>query len=150
MEQRRKTILIIEDEPTHQDLFQYILEKSYDILFADSYDEGLIAMHVNTVDLILLDIKLKGRKNGLLLCERLRSNPNWDSIPIIAVTAYAFNKDRNRCLDAGCNGYLSKPVEAITLLNTVNNFLNTRKNPTMKNRYLFFTHQVNESSKVNQ
>ena len=62
--------------------------------------------------------------DGLEATRRIRQQERWQALPIVAMTAHAMNGDRERCLDAGMNGYISKPVHPSLLLNTVDEYLN--------------------------
>ncbi|MCK9426843.1 MAG: response regulator, partial [Ignavibacteriaceae bacterium] len=68
------------------------------------------------IDLILMDISIQGGKNGLELTTELKASKEYQHIPIIAVTAHAFHKDRQNALEAGCDDYLSKPFTKEALL----------------------------------
>lgn len=71
-----------------------------------------------------MDISLPGDENGLELTRRIRESESLRDLPIIAVTAHAFPRDRENSLAAGCNEYISKPFERRFLLATVERYLN--------------------------
>jgi len=123
MNGQKKTILIVEDDLTHQRLVTYSLKDQYNTFIADSYDSALSILNKESINMILLDIKLNGSKSGFDLACFLRTRPEWKTIPIIAVTAYAMPEDRSRCLESGCDYYLSKPVKRQTLLTTINRLI---------------------------
>ncbi|MFQ6612684.1 MAG: response regulator [Fidelibacterota bacterium] len=116
---RKKNILIVEDDLTHQLLAKYILKDRYNTFIADSFDTALNVLNQEKIDLILLDIKLNGPKSGFDLVRYMRTKPKWKHLPIIAVTAYALSEDMCRCLEAGCTDYLAKPFDRLTLLKTI-------------------------------
>jgi len=115
-----KTILIVEDDYTSYLYFESLLEPtSVNLLHAENADNAWKYFYNKDIDLILMDIRLKG-ENGLDLTQRIRKiNQN---IPIIAQTAYALSDDRRKCLDAGCNDYITKPIEVETLFEKLNRF----------------------------
>jgi CheY-like chemotaxis protein len=102
-------IAYVEDNPTNLALVERVaLMGKHQII---SYTEGEIAVQEllrETFDLILMDVELAGEMNGLDVVRNLRSNGL--KTPIVAVTAYAMQGDLDRCIEAGCNDYLSKPL----------------------------------------
>jgi two-component system, cell cycle response regulator DivK len=106
------TILYIEDNPDNMLLVQRALEsRGYKLLKAMNGVEGIIMAEGNMIDLILLDINLPDI-DGYEVAKRLRksSKPELAYLPIIAVTANALKGDAQRALDAGCDVYMSKPI----------------------------------------
>jgi len=106
----RKTILIVEDDPHSQLYFIKLLSGAYNVSAVVSAREAWDMVHNNSFDLILMDISLSGGEDGLSLTRRLRNEDAYKSLPILAVTAYAFPEDRQKAINAGCTDYLSKPV----------------------------------------
>jgi len=117
-----KRILYIEDNVRNMRLVRKILNHAgYEMIGAA---EGLIGLEIaqnEKPDLILMDVNLPDI-DGLEATARLKSNPELANIPVIALTANAMHGDRERCLAAGCDGYLAKPVARVLLLNTLNTF----------------------------
>jgi two-component system cell cycle response regulator DivK len=107
----RKRILCIEDNDSNMRLVSRIVEgEKHDFLRAM---DGLTALSLardEHPDLILLDINIPGL-NGLELAQRLKGDPSLASIPLIATTANVLMGDRERCLEAGCDEYLPKPLD---------------------------------------
>ncbi len=116
----KHNILVVEDDFSSQELLNIILKKSFLPQFAVSGEDALELIKNNNFDMILMDISLKGSINGLQLTKMLRNNPLYSNIPIIAVTAHAFENDRIASLEAGCNDYISKPIRKNDLLNIIN------------------------------
>ena len=116
----KKKILVVEDDFSSQELLGVILKKNFDIGFVVSGEEALEIIKENQYDMVLMDISLKGSINGLQLTKILRNNPLYNKIPIIAVTAHAFENDRIASIEAGCSDYISKPIRKNDLLNIVN------------------------------
>jgi CheY-like chemotaxis protein len=69
-----------------------------------------------------MDISIKGNKNGLELTKELKASLEYSKIPVIAITAHAFESDRNNALEAGCDDYLAKPFSKNLLLETIGKF----------------------------
>jgi CheY-like chemotaxis protein len=116
-----KTILIVEDDYTSYLYFENLLESSsVNILHAESANKAWELFYNEKIDLILMDIRLEG-ENGLDLTQRIRKIDQ--TVPIIAQTAYALSDDRKKCLDAGCDDYITKPIESETLLEKIEHFL---------------------------
>ena len=70
-----------------------------------------------------MDISIKGSKNGLELTKELKASKEHSKIPVIAITAHAFESDRNNAIEAGCDEYLSKPFSKSLLLETIAKFV---------------------------
>ena len=116
-----KTILAVEDDKLNQTIIKKFLRKRYKIFFADSSEGAMKILKMEKVDIILMDISIKGEKNGLELTKELKASKEFSHIPIIAVTAHAFDHDKKNALDAGCDRYLSKPFTKERLLNVISN-----------------------------
>ena len=116
-------ILVIEDNDRNRKLVKILLEaKNYEVIEAKTGEEALAYLHDDKPDLILLDIQLPNM-DGLTLTRMLRSNQETKDIPIVAVTAYAMKGDKERVLEAGCDAYVSKPIDTRELPVIVANFI---------------------------
>ena len=116
---QRPVILLAEDEENNIYLFATYLEaKGYQVVIARNGAEALNRAHAVTPDLIVMDIQMPGM-DGLEAIRQLRASPTLAAIPIIALTALAMVGDRERCLAAGANDYLSKPVRLQELVRTI-------------------------------
>ncbi|WP_338022386.1 ATP-binding protein [Argonema antarcticum] len=129
-----KRVLVVEDQPYNQALISEVLElEGYAVELI--YDGCTMMEMINSPlvtpqslpDMILMDIQLP-EVDGFQLIRHLKDHPLWKNVPTIAVTAIAMAGDRDRCLAAGANGYLSKPLNLDELIATVRSFLD--KNPT--------------------
>ena len=108
----RRNILCIEDNPDNMILLKRILEsRGYSLLEARNGLDGLAKAEQEEIDLVLLDINLPDI-DGYEVARRLRasSKPGLAAVPIIAITANALKGDAEKALNAGCNLYLSKPI----------------------------------------
>jgi two-component system, cell cycle response regulator DivK len=119
----KKTILYVEDNPRNLRLVGKILNHAgYEFIEAIDGNSGLKVAATLRPDLILMDVNLPDI-DGLEVTGRLKAIPELRRIPIVALTANAMYGDRERCLEAGCDGYLAKPVLREILLQTVREFL---------------------------
>lgn len=124
-----KRILVVEDQPFNQMLISEVMElEGYGVeILADGsamVDRILAASTAPELlpDLILMDIQLPD-VDGFELMRRVKADPVWESVPMIAVTAMAMPGDRERCLEAGASGYLSKPLDLNLAIATIRSFL---------------------------
>ncbi|GAB6278355.1 MAG: hypothetical protein STSR0006_03520 [Lentimicrobium sp.] len=117
-----KRVMVVEDDEFSYLLLKTILEKeNLEVIRAVNGEEAMeIFSNDPTIDLILMDLKLPGI-GGLEVTQRIREINN--NVPIIAETAYALPHDREICLEAGCNDYLSKPIRRNNLLQTLYKYL---------------------------
>lgn len=107
----KKTILVVEDNPKNMRLMRMILNANgYNVLEATDGEEGLKMAQEGRPDLIVLDIQLP-KMEGTEVAKRLRAMPEFDGIPLIALTAYAMKGDQERILEAGFDSYMSKPID---------------------------------------
>ena len=117
-------ILYIEDNPQNMRLVRKILKHAgYDVVEAETGLEGLDVAEAERPDLIFVDVNLPDI-DGLGATARLKAVPELAPIPTIALTANAMVGDREKAIEAGCDGYLPKPVSRTDLLKTVDEFLN--------------------------
>ena len=118
-----KRVLLIEDNEQNRYLVTFLLEaKGWQVVHAVDGATGLKLASECRPILILLDIQLPGM-DGYEVARTLRSDPSLDRIPVVAVTSYAMPGDRERCLEAGCNGYIEKPIDPNTFVQYVETFL---------------------------
>jgi CheY-like chemotaxis protein len=116
-------ILIIEDNEQNMYLIKYILEDDgYEVRCASDGKEGIELAAVIRPDLILLDIQLP-TMDGYAVARNLRLNPDLADVPIIAVTSYAMPGDREKTMEAGCSGYIEKPIDPATFEEQVGKYL---------------------------
>ena len=117
-------ILVVEDNEMNMQLVEYLLEEGgYQIVKAASGEEALsIVRGGEQVDLILMDIHLPDM-DGLSVVREMKSDPATKVLPILALTAHAMRGDKDRFLDAGCDGYISKPIDVKTFLTSIQTYL---------------------------
>jgi CheY-like chemotaxis protein len=114
-------ILYVEDNPANLFLVQRVARMgSHEVLNYTNGESALENFDRDNPDLVLMDVQLSGAMTGLDVTRKLRSNGH--KVPIIAVTAYAMVGDRERCLEAGCDDYLSKPLPVPKLLEIITKY----------------------------
>ncbi len=118
-ELQNKVVLLVEDDKMNQVTIRRFIENNYSVIITPSSDEAMEIIKKEKVDIILMDITIKGSRNGLELTKELKVSKEFSHIPIIAVTAHAFESDRKNSLDAGCDSYISKPFTKDSLLNMI-------------------------------
>lgn len=128
-------LLITEDDFENQKLLMVFLTKYFNVDLCDSADTFYELLNKERYDLIVMDISIRGKKNGLDLTRELRSNPDYSNIPIVCYTAHAFNKDRINALDAGCDIYISKPTDIYVLLNELMSLLKNKSKMIMDSSF---------------
>jgi len=112
-------LLIVEDDLENQKFLLYFLKKYFRLEFCDSAEVCYELLYKERSDIILMDISIRGFKNGLVLTKELKSNPLFSNIPVVCYTAHAYNEDRINAIEAGCDAYISKPTNYNILLNTL-------------------------------
>jgi two-component system, cell cycle response regulator DivK len=111
-----KRVLIVEDNDMNMRLFNAILEAhGYSTLGATHGVQGIVMARGHCPDLIIMDIQLPDM-SGLDVTRALKGDPALARIPVLAVTAYAMKGDEEKCREAGCDAYLSKPITMQSLL----------------------------------
>ncbi len=127
----KQTILLIEDTQEVVMMMKDYLELAgYNIVTAQDGLEGIAQAKLTHPDLILMDVQMP-RMNGLEATQKLRSEAEFKHTPIIALTALAMSSDRERCLAAGMDDYISKPINLKTLSKIIQHFLSNREEPTL-------------------
>jgi CheY-like chemotaxis protein len=116
-----KTVLIVEDVELNRDLLAQLLE-GHRLVFAEDGVAALERAAETKPDLILMDLSLP-RMDGWEATRRLKAAPDTQGIPIIGLTAHAMSTDRDKCLEAGCDDYDTKPVELARLLDKIERLL---------------------------
>ncbi|NLH48598.1 MAG: response regulator [Myxococcales bacterium] len=118
-----KQVLLIEDNELNMLLATELLQfAGFAVLQAGTAEEGIRLAKQNRPDLILMDIALPGM-DGLSATRVLKAEPETNHIPIVAMTAHAMLGDKEKALAAGCNGYITKPIDALEFANTVARYI---------------------------
>ena len=118
-------ILVVEDNLVNQKLVSKILEKhGYSTEVCDNGQKALEALAASEFRLVLMDVHMPVM-DGLETTRRIRQDPRWLALPIVAMTARALDGDKQTCLEAGMNGMLTKPIHAAHLLSVIDEFAYT-------------------------
>lgn len=119
-----EAILIVDDNAINLKLVRVLLvREGYNVRTAGDAEEALEILKDFSPELILMDIQLPGI-DGLELTRRLKSEPRTQPITIVALTAYAMKGDHQKVLEAGCDGYIPKPVDTRSLPGLIVHYLN--------------------------
>jgi len=121
------TVLIVEDNPKNRKVFKDLLRiHGYKSLEAVNGEEGYKMAKEHKPDLILMDVQLPGI-DGYKVTRRLKSEVDTEDIPIIIVTSFAMEGEENEAREAGCNDYISKPINIHQFVETIKKHLPTQK-----------------------
>ena len=116
-------ILIVEDNEANRLLASAVLERDgFRVEMAGNSEQALDMLAARTPDLILMDVQLPG-VDGLSFTRTLKQDEKMAAIPVVALTALAMLGDRERTLEAGCAGYISKPINTRTFADEVRKYL---------------------------
>ena len=117
------TILYIEDNPDNRKLVRRVLEaEGYAVVEAKDGQQAMELLESQRIDLALMDINMP-EVDGYTLTARIKAMPQFAKLPIVAVTANVMRGDRERSLQAGCDGYIQKPIDIDTLSQQIERFL---------------------------
>lgn len=115
----KPNLLVVEDDYENQKFLQIFLKRKFDIEICDSAETFYKKLDEKRFDIILMDISLRGKKDGLQLTRELRENENYANIPIVGLSAHAFQRDKDNAYNAGVDVFLTKPVQNNVLIDTL-------------------------------
>jgi CheY-like chemotaxis protein len=118
------TILVVEDDLENQKFLKIFLKRCFEVEACDNAEECYSILESLHVDIILMDISLKGNKDGLQLTKELKANNKFSNLPIVGLSAHAFQKDKDNAYNAGINVFITKPVDANYLLQVLLDSIN--------------------------
>ena len=118
-----KTILVVEDNELNMKLVRGLIKiGKYRMLEALDAESGIQLIREQRPDLVLMDIQLPGM-DGLSATKSIKEDPSLKDIPIVALTSYAMQGDKEKALEAGCTGYIAKPIDTRNFLKTISLYL---------------------------
>lgn len=123
-------ILVVEDDFENQKFLNVLLRKEFEVDISDNAEEAYSFLQSKNYKVILMDISLQGKKDGLQFTKELKSDPLFKDIPVIVLSAHAFPKDKDNALNAGVELFFTKPVDGSQL---VENLLRIIDSSTKKN-----------------
>src|SRR5579872_2074470 len=124
---RAESILVVDDNIDNLDLSKILLEcEGWEVRVAEDAQAALHMLETYHPRLILMDVQLPGM-DGLELTRRLRAQPAFEDVIIVALTAYAMRGDEENARSSGCNGYITKPIDTRTFAATVREYLESAR-----------------------
>ena len=118
-------ILVVDDNSSNLVLTEFLLKAAgYSVVCAVSAIEGLEKLKAGGFRLVLMDIEMPGM-DGLVATRLIKADPRLAPVRVVALTAYAMAGDHERCLEAGCAGYISKPIDTRSFAQSVGQYLKT-------------------------
>jgi len=124
-----RRVLVVEDNAMNRKLARNALRSSgFEVLEATTADEALELLTRERVDLVLMDLQLPGM-DGLEATRRLKARPETAALPVVALTAHVREVDEQRALDAGCSGYITKPIRLAEFPGQVASYLVAERVP---------------------
>lgn len=127
-ENGKGTILYVEDNPDNRNLIRRVLNaEGYAVVEAAHAAQAIEKLETEVIDLILMDINMPD-VDGYTLTAKIKKIEKFTNIPIIAVTANVMRGDREKSLEAGCDGYIQKPIDIDTLAQQLERFITRRTN----------------------
>ncbi len=122
----KATILYVEDNADNRKLVRRVLEvEGYNVVEATNGMQAMDCLQTQAIDLALMDINMPDM-DGYTLTSKIKSMPRFHNLPIVAVTANVMRGDRERSLQAGCDGYIQKPIDIDNLSVQIERFLSMR------------------------
>lgn len=123
----KRRILIVEDNMDNYELVRFILERAgYDVFLAVNGRDGVDAARLQQPDLVLMDLGLP-EMDGWTAAQKLKEDRSTKAIPVFAITAHTLPRDRVRALQAGCDGYFSKPIHVESFLEAISGVFDKKK-----------------------
>ena len=128
LEAKKGTILYVEDNPDNRSLIRRVLEsEDYSVVEAINAKQALENLEEGNIDLVLMDINMPDM-DGYTLTAKIKAVQRFSKIPIVAVTANVMRGDREKSLEAGCDGYIQKPIDIDTLTQQIERYITRSTN----------------------
>ncbi|MEK6753335.1 MAG: response regulator [Chloroflexota bacterium] len=127
-ELNKGTVLYVEDNSDNRNLIRRVLgAEGYSVVDAINAGQAIEKLEGNKIDLILMDINMPDM-DGYTLTTKIKGIQKFSNIPIVAVTANVMRGDREKSLEAGCDGYIQKPIDIDTLSQQIERFMTRSSN----------------------
>ena len=111
-------LLVVEDDYENQKFLQIFLKRKFELEICDSSDTFYEKLKQNEFNIILMDISLRGKKDGLQLTREIREMDEYKHLPVVGLSAHAFQRDKDNAYNAGVDVFLTKPVQNDVLMDT--------------------------------
>jgi CheY-like chemotaxis protein len=126
-----ESILVVDDNVDNRELTQILLEcEGFEVRMAEDAAQALRVLATYRPKLILMDVQLPGM-DGLDLTRRLRQDPSFQDVNIVALSAYAMAAEKENAQAAGCNGYITKPINTRTFASAIRQYLDAPRAPAL-------------------
>ncbi|MBU1096827.1 MAG: hypothetical protein CVV23_01895 [Ignavibacteriae bacterium HGW-Ignavibacteriae-2] len=125
--EKKPRLLVVEDDYENQKFLQIFLKRKFDLEICDNSESFYEKIDNDNFNIILMDISLKGKKDGLQLTRELRAKDKYKNIPIVGLSAHAFQRDKDNAYNAGIDIFLTKPVQNDVLMDTLLKALDQKK-----------------------
>jgi CheY-like chemotaxis protein len=112
-------LLVVEDDFENQKFLQIFLKRKFDVQICDSEETFYEKLRSDKFNIILMDISLRGKKDGLQLTREIRQLPEFKNLPVVGLSAHAFQRDKDNAYNAGVDVFLTKPVQNDVLIDTL-------------------------------
>jgi len=116
-------LLIVEDDIENLKFLKILLKNNFQIESCDNAEDFMSILDQRNIDVILMDITIRGSKDGLQLTKEIKNNSKYSHIPIVGLTAHAFQKDKLNAMRAGVDYFFTKPVDGIILRDKLLSFV---------------------------
>jgi len=116
---KKYKLLVVEDDEDSQRFLKLFLKREFVISMSNSGETFYNELENDIFDVILMDVSLRGEKDGLQLTREIKNDDKYKHIPVVALTAHAYQRDRAEALKAGVDYFLTKPVKNETLMDTL-------------------------------
>jgi len=119
MSDNKPRLLVVEDDYENQKFLQIFLKRKFDLEICDSSDTFYQKLKQKEFNIILMDISLRGKKDGLQLTREIREMDEYKHLPVVGLSAHAFQRDKDNAYNAGVDVFLTKPVQNDVLMDTL-------------------------------
>jgi len=116
-------LLIVEDDIENLKFLKILLKNNFQIESCDNAEDFMSILDQKNIDVILMDITIRGSKDGLQLTKEIKNNSKYSHIPVVGLTAHAFQRDKLNAMRAGVDYFFTKPVDGIILRDKLLSFV---------------------------